>query len=333
MRICIWYHTTQAAWGGSNSFLRSLAAQLERLGHEISRIPRRTDEIVLVNSWSQGGGRYLNPKAVASVQQGGSSGQLPSILGKLYGGGKPLVQRADGVARLYGRDDPRADQTQFEIARLADCVIFQSQYSQASFAQAGVRPRQVQVIYNAVDGSVFYPSPEIQAVHSRQDLRLLAVSWSANPMKGFADLARLADLPGVKLRFVGNWCPEEAPGKVQLLGRKTRSEIAALLRQSDVFVHAAQNDPCSNAILEALASGLPILYHDSGGNPELAQGYGLALTGDPGSVVAAMRLNYTQFRQKVLDNRAAFLIEGCAEKYLGVFCQVIEEHGTLGRAR
>ena len=40
--------------------------------------------------------------------------------------------------------------------------------------------------------------------------------------------------------------------------------------------HASRDDPCSNALLEALACGLPAAYLDSGGHPELVGGGGLS---------------------------------------------------------
>jgi glycosyltransferase involved in cell wall biosynthesis len=36
-----------------------------------------------------------------------------------------------------------------------------------------------------------------------------------------------------------------------------------------VYLAASLDDPCSNALLEALATGLPALYRQSGGHPEL----------------------------------------------------------------
>ena len=37
-------------------------------------------------------------------------------------------------------------------------------------------------------------------------------------------------------------------------------ELAELLRGQDAYVAASLDDPCSNALLEALACGLPALY-------------------------------------------------------------------------
>jgi glycosyltransferase involved in cell wall biosynthesis len=39
--------------------------------------------------------------------------------------------------------------------------------------------------------------------------------------------------------------------------------------QADIFIFPAQDEACSNALIEAQASGLPILALNSGGNPEL----------------------------------------------------------------
>ncbi len=37
-------------------------------------------------------------------------------------------------------------------------------------------------------------------------------------------------------------------------------ELADLLRSHDIYVSVSQHEPCSNALLEALNSGLPALY-------------------------------------------------------------------------
>ena len=56
---------------------------------------------------------------------------------------------------------------------------------------------------------------------------------------------------------------------IECLPPKTTIEIAERLKQTDVFVSATVNDCCSNSIIEALTSGVPVLAQNSGGNPEL----------------------------------------------------------------
>lgn len=41
------------------------------------------------------------------------------------------------------------------------------------------------------------------------------------------------------------------------------------LRKNDIFISPVKDDACSNALIEALASGLPAVCLKSGGNPEI----------------------------------------------------------------
>ena len=66
------------------------------------------------------------------------------------------------------------------------------------------------------------------------------------------------------------------------LGQHERTNIdvptrcAAILRAHDIYVAASLNDPCSNALLEALACGLPAAYRPSGGHSELVGDGGIS---------------------------------------------------------
>ena len=47
-----------------------------------------------------------------------------------------------------------------------------------------------------------------------------------------------------------------------------RSDVSDFLRAADLFVHPSHQEGFSNAILEAMAAGLPVVACDVGGNPE-----------------------------------------------------------------
>jgi len=47
-----------------------------------------------------------------------------------------------------------------------------------------------------------------------------------------------------------------------------RSDVPDFLRAADLFVHPSHQEGFSNAILEAMAAGLPVIACDVGGNPE-----------------------------------------------------------------
>jgi len=51
----------------------------------------------------------------------------------------------------------------------------------------------------------------------------------------------------------------------------SRDDVAEQLRKMDIFVLGSFREGISNTILEAMASGLPIVATDTGGNRELVQ--------------------------------------------------------------
>ncbi len=78
-------------------------------------------------------------------------------------------------------------------------------------------------------------------------------------------------------------------GRVWLAG--ARHDIPGLMRAMDVFVLPSLNEGTSNTILEAMATGLPVIAARVGGNPELLEpGTGLLYDhADGGGLVNAMR--------------------------------------------
>jgi glycosyltransferase involved in cell wall biosynthesis len=92
--------------------------------------------------------------------------------------------------------------------------------------------------------------------------------------------------------------------------------LAEELRCHDIYIAASRHDPCSMAVVEALACGLPVLYRDSGGHPELVGEAGCGFTHNEELLPALDRLvNEYEMRRALI--RVTPLAE-VADRYLAV---------------
>jgi glycosyltransferase involved in cell wall biosynthesis len=169
------------------------------------------------------------------------------------------------------------------------------------------------VIHNAVDPSIFHPPPERQRTPR---VRVIATSWSDNPRKGFDILTWLdanLDFDEYELTFAGQ--TQVSFDHVRVVEPLPSRELGDLLRSQDVFLAASRDDPCSNALLEGLACGLPAAYLRSGGHPELVGEGGIGFDGAEEVPVALARL-----RDELDERRAAIRVPSLhevADRYLG----------------
>ena len=320
-RLAILYRTTDGPWGGGNAFLRSLRRQWVSQGIEvINGLHSRLDG-VLLNSSFRAWNRRLYPSDVARMIRSGYEQHLLAWLGlsrwRRCGYRPPFVHRLDGVFRLYGRrpDDP-ADRDQVPINRLVDWTIYQSEFCRQSFAHEGADVSRSTVIYNGVDTERFYPAAKLPPL---VPFRLVMESWSPNIRKGAPYAMQASQLPGVEVTFIGQWPPGLPTGNVHLIPPQTHDTLPALLRQHHALLHMAQNDPCSNSILEGMASGLPVIYHPSGGSPEIVQDCGVMGEPDLASAIQEVRDRYAELRERVLARHQSLSIEVAASVYLEVF--------------
>ena len=256
-RICIPF--SYRPQGGRYTFFVNFLSYLENNCITYTKDFEDDYGILFVNSW------VIPYETIRSIK-----GACPHVR---------VVQRVDGSARDYGRLDD-ADDRQARVNMLADLTIFQSEYSKYSTTEKfKVIQQDGPIIYNPVDIQMFRPNGPKMPIKGK--LKVCNASFSTNPKKGTWKIGILArQNPEVTFVLCGRYPNLPDLPNIQMLGHLDRPEMAAAMRSCDLFLHLAENDPCPNVVLEALASGLPVLYADSGGTPELVGECGLTITVD-----------------------------------------------------
>jgi L-malate glycosyltransferase len=192
--------------------------------------------------------------------------------------------------------------------RLCDRVVAVSEASrQALIERERCDPGRIVVIENGVDCQRFRPrEPDAvrRALELPSDAIVVGGIGRLSPKKGFHDLVAavgrlLATGLPVELVLVGEG-PERArleaearaaglEGRVRFLGH--RSDVQDLYSAFDVFVLPSYEEGSPNALLEAMASGCPVIATAVGGTPEILGDSSLGRLispGDPEALAAAL---------------------------------------------
>ena len=330
LRLFIYFQTIDKPWGGGNQFLRAFKNFIsESKKGEVDLVSNIDGEydICLMNSWNRGPELYLDLKAITNLKKFGYSKFRKSIFRKHPR--KKIVHRLDGLRAVYINQFHDGDRLQLDAMALADHIIFQSQHCLESFQKYGYDKNNYSIIYNGANQNIFN-STNKAFWDGSSDLKVISCSWSQNPLKGFSEIARFSEIEGIKSYFVGRWPKDIDPKKVNLLPPLPQKELSFYYKNCDVFLHAAKNDPCPNVAFEALSSGLPMLFHNSGGTPEIASQYGLPLpekltSGNIRDLADQMKINYTKFVKNIERNMNHFSIERAALEYIHTFGEILEE--------
>jgi sugar transferase (PEP-CTERM/EpsH1 system associated) len=190
----------------------------------------------------------------------------------------------------------------------------------------GVPAAKVTQIYNGVDTEAFSPADKEAARRTlgiRDGAVVIGTVGRLDPVKDHRGLleafGRIARHPQAQLVVVGDGpCRAELEqvgrrlgldGRVLMLGE--RQDVARILRALDVFALPSLGEGISNALLEAMASGLPVIATRVGGNPELVD------HGVTGTLVSP---------------RSAEALAAAFDRYL-LDPALIRKHGEAGRQR
>ena len=322
IRVHLTYKHVDKPWGGANNFIRAIKDELaldDRF--EYTDAVDHPCDIVFMNQLGKGPGGDGQRYKLAEVRRWKAEGRR-------------IVARAVNLNHHAFRMGLRnmtlgwlQDRQTIALLNLADVVIFQSAYQRDFFLRAGYQGGQNCVIHNGASRFFWVDNPLPHSLHC--PIRLVSSTASSRQTKRHDLIAKISRCNCVEVAHLGAWPEGICSGQVRLLGMQSHEEMLKTLAQAHFFLHPALNDPCPNAVFEAICAGLPVIYNPGpGSSSELVGHCGLPLNeSNPSSTITEARLRYIDLRNEVLKNRHRFTIQYATSCYRDVFLQVANSHG------
>lgn len=245
------------------------------------------------------------------------------------------------------------------VYRHSSKIVCVSEYEKEYYERAWGLPskNKLCVVYNGIDfARLDTPFPDLQnpIQVDRNTLNMIMVgSFRSGRSQSFVcEVAESMNQKGIpfNLFFVGrrdnveyqrfdqcfNFCTEHnLSDKVHFLG--SRSDVPFLLKQMDLFIYASEHDSFGIAVLEAIASSLPVLVNDWAVMKEISGDGRLACLYETGNIEDCTS-KVLEFQQRRIDHqeeinrinqnnakvvREQFSIEKHVNNLLGVYlsCQ------------
>jgi len=205
--------------------------------------------------------------------------------------GIKIVWNQNGIS--YPASDPEHwKETNADMKKLihkADYAIYQSKFCKDSADEfLGQFKGSQNIIYNCVDTNFFNPrkgarpaGPLTMLLGGNQykryrletalqtvaevkkevpDVQLIVTGRVAWEGKNETDCLRIARRIMENLDITDN---------VEFVGQYSQNDAPGLYCRADILLHTKWRDPCPGLVIEAMSCGLPVIYSESGGMPEL----------------------------------------------------------------
>ncbi|MEA4805511.1 glycosyltransferase family 4 protein [Acetobacterium wieringae] len=134
-------------------------------------------------------------------------------------------------------------------------------------------PDKMVVIPNAIDPEKFYKMERMlirRKLGFKEDDFIVVFMGSFDQRKGIMRLSEaMKQVNPAKVIYIGSGELIPTGDEILFIGRLPHDQIVNYLNAADVFVLPTLAEGCSNAILEAMACGLPIISSDQGFNDDI----------------------------------------------------------------
>lgn len=331
MKVCIPY--TVRDIGGPSVFIRRLKASLETKGIDTTfDINSRYDLLLIISTYDAFFNKKLHEKKKKRIK---------------------IIQRLDGIY-TFATSKVLYPIYNFGMKsvlhKLADYIVYQSNYSKLMCDKYLGRPScEYSIIYNGVNVHDFCPEG------NRFEYKQKHVLFSASVFRRKQQLKPILETMGyitqeiddALLVLAGTFTPKTKKifnkyrknYNIKYIGSIPDDKLPFYERGADLFMFSTLNPFCPNAVIEALACGLPVAAYDTGAMRELVGEDAGVLAEhksddswrfsnpDPQKLAqAALKIQKHNERYKrAARNRALklFSLEKVSEQYIQVFESVL----------
>lgn len=272
---------------------------------------------------------------------------LTSIAARMTFFSGPLVMSRRSL-NDYQKRRPLLGMLERAMHRFTTIALGNSKAVVQQLYEEGFESGRVGLIYNGIDATAFeqLPSKNVlrENLNINQDALIFIIVANLIPYKGHQDLFNAFGL--VYPQLPENWkllCVGYDSGimkdlkkqakslgieaHVDFLGK--RSDTAQLLAASDIGILCSHEEGFSNAILEAMAAGLPMIVTDVGGNAEAIDDMQTGLVVPPKKpraladailslfFAADLRTHFANNSKIKIEQN--FTLEQCVKKYMEIY--------------
>lgn len=312
MKISVNIKEIDGPWGGGNNFYKSLKFYGNKKGYKIINHLFDNDiDLILI---------LCNLKSSTSASYMVKSGVNYSKINNI-----PLIQRVnecDLRKNTFG-----VDKEIISISEKVNGCIFVSEWLKSDVFREIKNENKIS-IRNGANTEIFKKSIK----KKNKIIKIITHHFSNNLMKGYRYYSELDKIIGktdlkekVEFTLIGNIPKEITFKNSKIISLLPIEKIAKELKNYDLYITASEYEPGANHVVEALASGLPVIYLNSGSMKEYVGEFGLEFTKSNIEKKIREAISSLDYLSAKVNNEYNYSAEVMCNQYFDFFEKIIKK--------